>query len=242
MYEQVRRIEYSNLSPEKSVSVSEILRFLQDIAVAHTTACGYSLQLLSEMKRAWILLSTHIKFKKSIKFPSDIKIKTWTYDFARAFGPRAFVITDYETGEEYASASAMWTFVDTETGRLKEIPKDILECFGTGITPEVEYIRRSANHEAKNHYADYRVLKRDLDSNFHVNNVKYVEYAMEAIEESTLVKEIEIYYRHPTYLGDKLSLYIDKNENDEVIMNFRTESGETCTYVKFIVETKASVI
>jgi len=239
MFNQLRRIEYSQLAPDKTVTIPDMLRFLQDIAVAHTTACGYPLEKLEGLNRAWILLSTHLVLRKPISFPADIQIQTWTFDFSKVSGPRAFVIKDCESGEEYASACSMWTFVDTESGSPKQILDDIISVYGNGPTAPVSYIRRSPSFDSCNHFKDFQILKRDLDSNFHVNNVKYIEYALETVTDNFLVKEVEVFYRHPVYLGETISLFTDKNEDGDILVNIKNQAGETCTYVKFVVEKKA---
>lgn len=242
MFEQQRRIEYSQLAPDRTVGAPDVLRMLQDIAVAHTTSCGYSLEKLTEMKRAWLLLSTHIRFDRPIIQSSDITITTWTYDFARAFGPRAFSIFDAKSGEKFASAATLWTFVDIDSGRPKEIPEEILLLYGNDPPSDIPYIRRAPNYEAEEHFADFRVLKRDLDSNHHVNNVKYVEYAMEALPDDCAISEIEVYYKRPAYLGEVISLFWQETENGRYQMEIKNQSGEVCTYVQFTTKRKADTL
>lgn len=242
MFSQTRRIEYSQLAPDKTVSIPDMLRFLQDTAVAHTTVCGYPLEKLAELRRAWILLSTHIVFKKPILFPAEVTVKTWTYAFARAFGPRAFILENPETGEKYAEAATFWTYVDSETGRPKEIPADAAAVYGDDGPSEISYIRRAPDFEAKEHFADFRVLKRDLDSNHHVNNAKYVEYALEAIPADMRITEMEIYYRHSAFLGETISLYSERDADGRILANIKNESGEICTYIQFTGEQKADTI
>ncbi|MBQ7032136.1 MAG: hypothetical protein IJN25_00515 [Clostridia bacterium] len=235
MFSQTRRIEYSHLAPDKMVSIPDMLRFMQDTAVAHTTACGYSLEKLSSLKRAWLLLSTHIIFNKPISFPADVKVTTWTYDFARSFGPRAFVISNPGTAEKYAEAATFWAYVDSETGVPKELPKDSAEVYGDDGASSVSYIRRAPCFEAKEHFVDFSVLKRDLDSNHHMNNVKYIEYALEAISDDLQILEIEIYYRHSAFWGEKISLFTEWEDESHIILNIKNKVQETCTYVRFTV-------
>ncbi len=232
IFEQSREIFYSQLAPDKTVSRANIVQFFQDIAVSHTTESGYSLDKLAAENRAWILLSMHVRFNASIPLTAKIKIKTWTYDFARACGPRAYQIVDTETGVAYVLGTAMWTYVDTESGRPKEIPQEMLSYFGNGDAPDISYLRRAPDFAAENHIADFRVLKRDLDSNGHMNNVKYLEYAEEVLPEGATVKEAEIFYKHPAFLGDKLSLYSETEENLNLIL--KNQEGTNCAYIKFV--------
>ncbi len=235
MFELKRQISYSQLSPDKTVSPTEYLRIFQDAAVAHTNACGYSLEKLSDLNRAWILLSTHLKLENPLYLDEEIIIKTWTYDFTRVSGPRAFIVESAKSGMVYASAVAMWAFVDTETGRPKEIPKDMLEKFGNGKSLLLPYIRRAPKFDTEIHIGDFNVLKRDLDSNGHMNNVRYVEYAMEAVPLDAEISELEVFYKHSTFYQDKISLH-SKQDERTIFNEFKTKDGETCTYIRFILK------
>jgi len=236
MFTLKRSILYSQLSPDKNVSAAEFFRFFQDAAVAHTTACGYSLEKLSELNRAWILLSVHLKLEKPLRLGEEIQIKTWTYDFSRVSGPRAFVVENSKTGIVFANAVAMWAFVDAETGRPKEIPADMLCQFGNGKSAELPYIRRAPKFDTETHVGDFRVLKRDLDSNGHMNNVRYIEYAMEALPKNAEISEIEVFYKHSTFYDDKISLYSKQDDDNSILIEFKTKDGETCTYIRFILK------
>lgn len=239
MFEQIRNVQYSHLAPNKKVCIPEIFRFLQDVAVAHSNTCGFSLEKLGDMKRAWLLLSTHIVLKKEIPFPATLNIQTWIYDYARAFSPRAFILKDKENGNEYAVASSMWAFIDTENGHPKEIPDIIRETYGMGLPSEVECERRAPKFECSNSAGEYKVQKRDIDSNFHVNNVRYIEYALETLPDEFYVKEIEIFYKHPVHYGEKISLFTEQNHNNDFFVTIQNEKQETCTYVKFVTNKKA---
>lgn len=236
MFTQDRRIEYSQLSPDKTVSIPELFRFLQDMAVTHTTAVGYSLEKLCEMKRAWILLSTHLVINKQVSYPSSVEIQTWTFDFSKVAGPRAFVIRDKNSGEECASACSMWTYIDTESGRPTPIPEVMVSKFGNGVPSAVSYLRRAPGFDSAELVGEYQIMKRDLDSNYHVNNTKYVEYALEAVEETARIREVEIFYHKPVFLGEKILLFRHYDENGDILVNIKNQDNDTCTYVRFVVE------
>lgn len=232
--EQKREICYSQLDPSKKVSYETILQFFQDIAVTHTNESGFSLEKLAEMKKAWIILSMHAKFLKPISLDSQIKIKTWTYDFSKVFGPRAYQVLDVNTNDTYALASAMWTYIDTESGRPSEIPQEMISYFGNEDAPDISYLRRAPSFSDDKFEYDFRALKRDLDSNGHMNNVRYLGYSLEALPENALISEVEIFYKHPVFLGNKISVYSDSSAENAVQLTFKNQEGTNCAYIKFV--------
>lgn len=234
MFTEARKIRYSHLAMNQTVHIAEILRFAQDSAVMHTASCGYSLNKLNDSNSAWILLSIHLVLEESITC-STVIVKTWPYDFSKVFGPRAFLILDAETDSTLAKCASLWTFVDTKNGRPKEIPREMIDAFG--IEPqafEVSYIRRITKYELTHCFGSFNVLKRDLDTNGHMNNVRYLEYAMEALPLDFIIKEVELFYKQPLYAGDTFLIYTGTDDEENIIVNLKRSDGQLCAYIKFI--------
>ena len=59
----------------------------------------------------------------------------------------------------------------------------------------------------------YKIMKRDLDVNHHVNNISFLDIAIEAIPDETILNANEIYitYKKEIEYGDSVSCYT-KNE------------------------------
>ena len=53
---------------------------------------------------------------------------------------------------------------------------------------------------------EYTILKRDLDSNSHVNNLNYIDFAYEVLPSNIDIKELEISYLKESKLDDKLEI------------------------------------
>lgn len=234
MFSEDRKIRYSHLATNQSVHIAEILRFAQDSAVMHTASCGYSLNKLNDSNSAWILLSIHLILEQPITC-STVTVKTWPYDFSKVFGPRAFLISDAETDSVLSKCASLWTFVDTINGRPKEIPKEMIDSFG--IEPQVfdvSYIRRIPQYELTHCFGSFTVLKRDLDTNGHMNNVRYLEYAMEVLPLGYVVNEVELFYKQPLYAGDNFLIYTGTDDEENIIVNLKRIDGQVCAYIKFI--------
>ena len=56
----------------------------------------------------------------------------------------------------------------------------------------------------------YKIMKRDLDVNHHVNNISFLDIAIEAIPDETILNANEIYitYKKEIEYGDSVSCYI----------------------------------
>ena len=233
MYREEREITYSQLSPDKTVSNADILRMFQDIATAHTASCGYNIDKLAENGNAWLIASMHLVIHQPICMPMKAEVSTWTSGFRRAYGFRNFRIRDAKTGKVYAEAASLWIFIDINSGKPCTVPRDIMELYGEEAEPDISYILHKPTWNTDEKITDFRVLKRDLDSNGHMNNTKYIEYAQEALSDTEKPREIEIYYKTPVYYNDKIYLYA-KRETDAVLTELKRADGETCVYIKFV--------
>ena len=176
----------------------------------------------------------HVKFLKPIFKNTNITVKTWTYEFGRVCGPRAYYVLDADSKEKYAVATGMWTYINTETGRPMEIPPEIIEYYGEGEAPEISYLRRAPSFTAEEHLFDFKVLKRDLDSNGHMNNVKYFEYALEALPSGKQLAEVEMFYKQSAFLGDKISVFHDAQTHESINLVFKNQEGANLAYIKFV--------
>ncbi|MDD6309010.1 MAG: thioesterase [Clostridia bacterium] len=234
MFTQNRTVTYSHLSPSGEVGIVTLLQYFQDCATAHTTAAGYPIERLASMDGAWILNSMHLLTYKPIRLHASIHVSTWTSEFRRAYGIRSFRVTDAEDKETYAEATSLWVFCDTKTGHPKRIIPEIITLYGEEPPAATTCMRKEPQETAKDFIGEFKVLHRDLDTNNHMNNAMYVSYAMEALQNNASAKEVDIYYKHPAFLGEKLSLYANKEEDklQTIILN---EENQPCAYIRFTI-------
>ena len=73
---------------------------------------------------------------------------------------------------------------------------------------------------------DYTVLRRDLDTNHHMNNLNYLDLAYEAIPDniSSDFSDIEIMYKSEAKLGDVLELYCYSFDNNEYTITIKDKN------------------
>ena len=59
------------------------------------------------------------------------------------------------------------------------------------------------------------IQKRDIDSNHHVNNLNYLDFAYELLPKNAEFKNVEVMYKNEARLGDTMKLYY--GEKDDAI-------------------------
>ena len=77
---------------------------------------------------------------------------------------------------------------------------------------------------------NYKVQRRDIDTNNHVNNLYYLDYAIEALPEelynTTKFSNIEIMYKHEAKVGDTFNLYYSELEEKEYIVTIKDKTNK----------------
>ena len=132
-----------------------------------------------------------------------------------------------------AIASSKWFPVDTETKRIKKITPEISDPYGETVTKSVfeePFKEKLTVPENLNFNFSYTTQRRDIDTNHHVNNLNYLDYAYQALPEDIYFNinfsNVEIMYKHEAKLGDTISLFYSSTERNEHIITIKDKKGE----------------
>jgi len=122
----------------------------------------------------------------------------------------------------YESAMKVWEKIelfDINKGSIAKITDDIKSKY---VHVDKHVFDTSMNEKLKEPegsslITEYMVCRHDIDTNHHVNNLNYLDFAYEAIPEdvffNTDFKNVEIMYKHEAKLGDTLNLFYAKQDN-----------------------------
>ncbi len=190
---------------------------------------------------AWIILNWKLKVFFRPKTNTKLLVNTWARSENPLFFYRDFEILD-ENNTLVAKASSKWVLFDVNKKSITKIPKEAKEKY--------TYVEKFAFQEQWNEklkepqnsmfIMDYKVQRRDIDTNHHVNNLYYLDYAIEALPEEIYntcnFSNVEIMYKHEAKLGDTLSLFFVKGENNEYIVTIKDENKKNLhAIVKFYI-------
>jgi len=170
------------------LSIQSICNFLQSAASNHAQALGVSLDHLRSSGHTWVLAQLKLQMDDYPKIDTPVRIHTWPAGTERLYALREFRIHD-EDGRTYGRAGSSWLILDVERRRPVR-----LEPFGRSIhqTSHPDDVSASLEKlpplEVPDITREFRVRYRDLDVNQHVNNVSYVEWALESLPTSTLMR------------------------------------------------------
>lgn len=227
MYSFQSRVKYSETDKDGYLSLEGMMNYFQDCSALHSEDLGVGIEYQRKNHFTWMIILWHVQILKRPKYCEEITVGTWPYSFKSIKGGRHFVILDKD-GNTLVRADSEWVIVDLDENRLKKIPKELSDVYSVSENMEMGEIRQRIQSDTVFSKKDsITVTPFFLDSNHHVNNVKYLSVAEGYVDGE--YDEFYAEYKHQAYLHDEICVYkaeetsgsqiVLKNQNDEVLVN-----------------------
>lgn len=225
MYSFKSKIRYSELDKDGYLSLEAMMKYFQDCSSFHSEELGVGMDLLKEKNVAWMVITWHVQIFRKGRLGEEITIGTWPHSFRHIKGGRNYVLIDSE-GKTIARANSEWVLFDMTQNRIAKIPKEISDPYTLEPALDMGTIQKIDNREDElKAYDKINVSPFFLDTNGHVNNVKYLSIAEGYLDENEPYDELRAEYRNQAFLHDDICVYTRKNnkKNQVVLKNQRDE-------------------
>ena len=186
IWQDVYPVRSYDVDARGRLSIIAICNFLQDAAGCHAHALGVSIDQLHPLHLTWILVRMRLELVDDLAWQDRMIIQTWPSHQERLISQRDFLLSD-GGGREVGRCVTSWVVMDLQRWRpqrLSALPQPL---------PMPDRPRALATLPAKleapagfTHEQTFQVGDRDLDRNGHVNNVRYVEWALETVPAQVL--------------------------------------------------------
>jgi acyl-CoA thioester hydrolase len=100
----------------------EYLRWMQEVATAHSAAQGWDLVRYQETHSSWVIRSHTIEYLRPAFAGDAILLGTWIAGFDEQVSPRKYLFVRASDQKILARAETLWVYVDALTGRPTTIP------------------------------------------------------------------------------------------------------------------------
>ena len=202
-----------------------MLDLMQEAANANASTLGFGYDEMINSNTAWVLSRIHVKFMNTPKWREEVNLKTWHKGVSKLFYLRDFILSD-KAGNPMVLATTSWLIIDMNTRRLVrnsdlalsdtamhaiETPADKV-VLPVDIEPEL--VRK------------HPVTWSEIDTNGHVNNVKYAVWAIDAVKAEDIkerpLKELLINYDAEVMPGDIVKISRVRQETEEGVVYYIT--------------------
>lgn len=235
IYKKKYCVELSDIDFTKALKLSTLFNHFQDIASEAVENLGVGINTLEQkLGVAWILIRMRVDIVRNPVWNEEIWIETWHQESKKLEFERDFIVRDVD-GNVIASAVSTWVIVDIKTREIKKtellgfhypanIRERAIDCRLGRLKPfgQVQTVYKKA------------IGYSDIDFNGHINNSRYIDYAMDcfSIENHMKygVKSMEINYINEALPGDILVLNKDisaLNSNQLYIEGISEKHGKT---------------
>ena len=115
------------IDPLGHVNNVAYVQWMQDAAVAHSTAQGWPMHRYREEGCAWVARRHTIEYLVPVVAGEQILVRTWIADMQRVTSLRRYHILRGAT--LVARAETNWAFIRTADGKLMRVPTHVASAF-----------------------------------------------------------------------------------------------------------------
>ena len=201
-------IRYSECDETGRLSLFSLMNYLQDCSTFQSAGMGLGIDGLASRGLAWVLANWRIEVDMLPPFGEDVTVSTWCYEMSRAHALRNFQME--AGGRRIVRANTQWFVYDTARGRATRVPEDQMVYLADEPPIDMPPLtRRLIPEGAGRACTALTVAHRDLDTNHHVNNARYVAFALEALDGLGIATPepplaLQVQYRTMAFLGDRI--------------------------------------
>jgi len=208
IYEKFLRVQSHEINCHGVVRLPEMFTHFQNIATEHGAHSGVPITTLIENNLTWVVARYHVMISRYPSWREHIRIKTWRSGVRMLIANREFEVVD-ESDCPLMVATASFMLLDLLTRRAVA-PGDYFPVYPAMDQRVIrESYRPVAKMETPEYAVSLRVRRHDLDLNSHVNNARYIEWALESIPDDVFhdyyPSNIEVSFRGEALFGDTVS-------------------------------------
>lgn len=111
------------------VNNQEYLRWMQEVAIEHSTAQGWPMARYLEAGASWYVRSHLIEYLRPAMLGDAIRVATWVAGMERRNSLRRTLFLRDADHAVVARAETQWIFVDLKSGRPLPIPDHLRSAF-----------------------------------------------------------------------------------------------------------------
>lgn len=186
-FEKDFQLRYFEMDRNGLASPVAILTLLEETASDHCMSINYGLPYLFTQDIGWLLLSGYMQIDRYPSFKEKITIKTWLSAYKNIRGYRENLILD-DKGHIIGRAKGQWLFYNIARRRPVSIFEEIRDqwSYHPELSAEHDIITPTMPVNVPDYTSSFKVRRFDLDSNKHVNNLRYLQWLLETIPDEIM--------------------------------------------------------
>ena len=200
------RVRSYEVGPNRHASVQTLGNWFQEAAGNHAHA--HDVDGGEDAGWAWVMLRLRLRFHRLPAWRDEGTLETWASGYRGALASREVRFLDTE-GSVLAEGTSRWAVIDLARRRPTRLPP-ALANFPVPDRPAPLADEPSAPSapSSVNREVHLTIRHSDLDVNQHVNNVAYLDWALEAVpsdfREAHTLAEVDLAFKAESVFGDRV--------------------------------------
>lgn len=222
-------INFTQCAPNGHLKYTELCNLLQLTAAAHSEIGGISFIDMQEFNQAWVLSRMRVEINALPKWGDRVTVITWINSLENSRSIRALEM--HVNGKKIVGSETFWAVFNTQKRRPESLalPYEHFELYPNKKATTSTFSKININHE-KEILFEKKVNLSDLDIVNHANNVKYLEWCLDLVPPTLLLKQkidsFEMNFLKELSLNDTVEIH-ENIEADSSIFTI-TKDDKTC--------------
>lgn len=229
-------VDYISARPDLHTTFARLMEYVQEGSTAHTESTMFPMAWFADNMTGWVITNWCVEVHSYPRYCDIIRVETWPSKFKGILADRSFAIYN-QKGDCILSAVSSWIYTDLKKRRPIRPEIEMVKSYGEAHPYNIEkdYVIPSIDLFHKIDEYSFIVRRRDIDTNYHVNNIKYIEWAQDGIPDDVFnnanVVGMKANYKKECSCGDNVAVItFAGNENSleffTIIKNITAEGNE----------------
>ncbi len=105
------------------------VQWMQDVAIAHSTALGWPMERYRSIGATWVARSHFVEYLRPAFDADRLAAHTWIAGLAEHSCPRRYLFVRERDGKAVVRAQTEWVWVNAQSGRPARIPEEVRAAF-----------------------------------------------------------------------------------------------------------------
>lgn len=232
---------YSDIGPDGLLSRGGLLRSLQEAAAIASDEVGYGLKDIPRTGVHWILSGWRLEMAARPAWRASLEVETWPRTMDGFLSDRDFLVWEVtaEGRRLAARGTSKWFLVNAHTGKITRVTDQVRAAYeldGEILFPDP---LPSNGRTPQSASVTFQTVagRRDIDTNSHVNNIHYLDYAVEALPEEVfreLPDTVDIVFRRQILLGTPIRCLYARTEDGKHQVEIRSGQDGNITHHAYV--------
>lgn len=212
-------INFTQCTPTGYLKYTDLCNLLQLTAATHSEVGGISFTDMQKFNQAWVLSRMRVEIGELPKSGDTVLVKTWINSLENSRSVRALEM--HLNGKKIVGCETFWAVFNTEIRRPEALalPFEHFELYPDKKATQTSFSKINIHADATI-IGTKTVFLSDLDIVNHVNNVKYLEWCLDFVAPSLLLKQklesFEMNFMKELSLQDEVNIHKADFDNSSV--------------------------